>query len=955
MRFAVGSYVGNGLDDRPITGLGFQPDLVIIKCHTWSQYACWRSSTMSGDVSAIFASALVLQSNLIQSLEADGFTVGTNTRVNGSGQTYHWMAFKDNGGGDFKVGSYTGNGTDNRDITGLGFEPDLVCIKCDSSSRGYWRVTANSGDQAMEFSIYGDSADRIQGFVGDGFQVGLQQNANGTTYYYFTFKAVAEYIAQGSYTGNGADNRSIAGVGFQPDLVWIKCADTPRAVLRPSTVSGDLGLQFDNQVSLADTIQALEPDGFQIGTTNLVNQSGYTYRWAAWKAGDWGGPTPKSGADSGASSESSSLAEVFQGNDAGAGVEASDLESALAPQDSGVGGDTALLGFVVGDSGGSGEVAAVIEIAEKHGNDAGAGAEATSLASILVAIETGAGDNSGALSSLLAGDDAAGGTETAAVLVLLEYAPISGTIDSRLGSFADSVDLALAEYDAANPMTPAAKLWRILNQGSLIRIRLGLAGQDKDDYGLFRVDECSLEAAPDSWRTRIRGRDKAALLIEERAAEEHSYGVWPEDNPEQKTYPSARSLAQTIAEKVGLKLVWKAPNYTLTSFPLHVDESLSGALSRLLEPLRQSSRYYTDAWVDGEHLVIQRRGSGPNLGMIDCALGQVKSIRRTLQPLVGEIEVYGETYVYFTIHEYPTQQSKAGSGEGEPQASVRITEDSPTHRVVETGIVQANGDFAIITRETEDLAYQEVNDANGNWLGRVLMKSEVQEENDLHTSNPKRNRKTVEFGYDDQWRLVLKDERTETYQTDGTIKKTGHIVTRYEQLTPTDVRTTTAEFKIAADGTETVKKGFPKWEMAPGTLQSSIRQAQDPQGKWQTQPDGSAPPNEKQTEYTAQYQGRAHGGGTIPVSIQNDNLVGDDICQQIADDLADESGKWIYTVNLFWPRPFRFRKGDKVTLTNLPGDCPDLVDAVILGKRTTYDEGEAQWTHDIEIECWREA
>ena len=30
----TGTYVGNGVDNRPITGLGFQPDLVIIKATT---------------------------------------------------------------------------------------------------------------------------------------------------------------------------------------------------------------------------------------------------------------------------------------------------------------------------------------------------------------------------------------------------------------------------------------------------------------------------------------------------------------------------------------------------------------------------------------------------------------------------------------------------------------------------------------------------------------------------------------------------------------------------------------------------------------------------------------------------------------------------------------------------------------------------------------------------------
>jgi len=536
--------------------------------------------------------------------------------------------------------------------------------------------------------------------------------------------------------------------------------------------------------------------------------------------------------------------------------------------------------------------------------------------------------------------------------------PTTCEIDSRLENLADSLDLSLVEEDSAAPASPVAQAWRTLDQGDLIRVRLGLNGFGLLDYGLFRVDECALEATESSWRARIHGRDKAALLVEERAQEGYGFGTWPDDEPKEYTYPSARSLAKSIAARVGLDLIWDAPNYTLTSFTLQPEESASQAISRLLEPLRASQRYYADACVDGENLVVRRRGNGSGVGTIDCSLGQVRSIRRARCSSVGEVRVYGATYVSLTTYEHQTKQSKTGSGdtgEGEPQASARIVEDSPTHRVVETGIVQGSGDFVTITRETEDLTYQDVADAEGNWLGRVLLESRVLEECDLHTDKPKRSRKKISFGYDGQWRLVLRDERTSEYQDDGTLKKTSHVVTRFEQVTPTDVRTVTTELKVAADGSETVKKGFPKWEQSPGVLQSSVRQAPDPEGKWDEKPDGSAPDNLKKTEYTSQYQGSANGGGSMPRVYRNENLVGSTICQQIADDLAAESGKWLYAVSLFWPRPFSYRKGQKVTLTNLPGGCPDLVDVIIVGVRTHYDEGEGVWSHGVEFECWRDA
>ena len=53
----------------------------------------------------------------------NGFTVGTHATVNTNGSTYFYAAFRDNGAGDIKVGSYTGNGYDQHVITGVGFQP----------------------------------------------------------------------------------------------------------------------------------------------------------------------------------------------------------------------------------------------------------------------------------------------------------------------------------------------------------------------------------------------------------------------------------------------------------------------------------------------------------------------------------------------------------------------------------------------------------------------------------------------------------------------------------------------------------------------------------------------------------------------------------------------------------------------------------------------------------------
>ena len=42
--------------------------------------------------------------------------------MNHTGISYHWVAFQA-ADGELKVGTYSGNGADNRNITGIGFQP----------------------------------------------------------------------------------------------------------------------------------------------------------------------------------------------------------------------------------------------------------------------------------------------------------------------------------------------------------------------------------------------------------------------------------------------------------------------------------------------------------------------------------------------------------------------------------------------------------------------------------------------------------------------------------------------------------------------------------------------------------------------------------------------------------------------------------------------------------------
>jgi hypothetical protein len=284
LRIATGSYTGDATDDRAITGVGFQPDVVIIKSNS-VQGAIMRTSTMSGDAAKRMVGASALGANLIQSLDSNGFTIGTELAVNAVLTTYWWIALQ---AGDYalKVGSYAGNGT-SQSISGLGFSPEYVMV---ASSGGAWSVQRFSGmSTSYQFDADLGASDRITSLDGNGFSVGssAQVNENLTAYHWVAWNQVAGSIKMGSYAGNDTDNRDITGVGFQPDYVIVRGDDTlvaRRGVHRPASMTGTTDcLTWDPVSTATSAIKALQSDGFQVGTGGAANAGGTTYHYLAMR------------------------------------------------------------------------------------------------------------------------------------------------------------------------------------------------------------------------------------------------------------------------------------------------------------------------------------------------------------------------------------------------------------------------------------------------------------------------------------------------------------------------------------------------------------------------------------------------------------------------------------------------------------------------------------------------
>jgi hypothetical protein len=293
MKVRSGSYVGTGVDNYAI-GVGFRPDLVIVKRDEATWWEVMRTSTMVGDVTkSVDTAGVALFAGGIKSLDPLGFTLGTNANVNAAGAPYFWVAFQA-APGEMKVGTYNGNGLDNTNLTGMGFQPDYMVVMSQAAGKPVQRSSTMAGDTSYDFDSteIGPPANCIQALQADGFQVGTDASVNSgaVIYHYVAWKATAGKMAVGTYVGTGVDNRNVDVVGFMPEWVLVKrTGDGSPWVHRPAAtgISTDYSLFSSNLVGSSGDIQTLRPLGFQAGfgpeaLPDRTNENGVTYHYIAF-------------------------------------------------------------------------------------------------------------------------------------------------------------------------------------------------------------------------------------------------------------------------------------------------------------------------------------------------------------------------------------------------------------------------------------------------------------------------------------------------------------------------------------------------------------------------------------------------------------------------------------------------------------------------------------------------
>lgn len=181
----TGRYNGTG-SAQTISGVGFTPAFLVIGADG-GDFACFKMNGHATNGASRFDATLGSITNVVTAFTSDGFSLGTNNLSNGgAGRVYNYLAIQD---ALFSTPvNYTGDGNDDRNITGAGFKPDVVFLRNITSAQALQvRFSSQSGDSTFPATAASSSTNRVQSLINDGYQVGTDASVNTNTNNYISF------------------------------------------------------------------------------------------------------------------------------------------------------------------------------------------------------------------------------------------------------------------------------------------------------------------------------------------------------------------------------------------------------------------------------------------------------------------------------------------------------------------------------------------------------------------------------------------------------------------------------------------------------------------------------------------------------------------------------------------------------------------------------------------------
>ena len=196
-----------------------------------------------------------------------------------------------NGSGPWRLNmiTYTGNGA-YQTITGMGFGASVLMIfpvTGLASTGGVLKLARAGGTTAFNWGGGTRNNNGVPSITGDGFTLGPNDDVNqsGQTFLAIGIQdGTTGALSSDMYAGSQVDGRDYVmptpPTPFQPDIVLV--ADETAAVLRTSAMVGDISLIIgQGNPNIANQIQALNTDGFELGDSTFANGVIRSYFWWA--------------------------------------------------------------------------------------------------------------------------------------------------------------------------------------------------------------------------------------------------------------------------------------------------------------------------------------------------------------------------------------------------------------------------------------------------------------------------------------------------------------------------------------------------------------------------------------------------------------------------------------------------------------------------------------------------
>jgi hypothetical protein len=320
-------YTGTGATQSITNAGGFKPDLV------WAKTRSTVSSNLLYDsirgvnvyLSSNQTAAEATLANSLTAFNSNGFTVGSDSNINGSGVTYvgwQWQAGQGtnttgtgtggitsvtqsvNTTAGFSIVTYTGSGSNGTVTHGLGVAPSMIIIKAragaDASTRSWSIYNKNLGNTSVIWldltsavntsrPLYWNSTSPTSSV----FSIGTDTDVNRSsqTYVAYCWAEIAGFSKFGSYTGNASTDGPFVYTGFRPKFVLLKRTDSTSNwylfdtarntfnVMKDELLPNSTNAEADNTRHI-DTLS----NGFKIRADNAsqINASGATMIYMAF-------------------------------------------------------------------------------------------------------------------------------------------------------------------------------------------------------------------------------------------------------------------------------------------------------------------------------------------------------------------------------------------------------------------------------------------------------------------------------------------------------------------------------------------------------------------------------------------------------------------------------------------------------------------------------------------------